>query len=102
MKPLPPFSFLLLAASVLAMQPHCTPAAQSAADVIATDITNAVCSPLDPIDANPYVHFACTVAEAAEGIAATAITIQVPSAQAAAFAALHTADAVAKRKAAKK
>jgi hypothetical protein len=99
--------FLLLSALFVATS--CSPAADASAIVVSADITNAICSPIDPLDANPYVHFACTIAQAAQGIAATAVTVQVPTAQASDFAALHTALVVApgastesKRKAARK
>jgi hypothetical protein len=94
--------FLLSALVFFFAAASCSPAADATAVTVTADITNAICSPIDPLDANPYVHFACTIAQAAEGIAATAVTVQVPTAQATDFAALHTADAVSKRKAARK
>jgi hypothetical protein len=76
----------------------CTPQAKSAAETVVVDLTNAICNPVDPLDQNPYVAFACTIAQTGEGLAATALTVQVPAAQVQSFAALHSATAVAARR----
>lgn len=93
----------------------CTAQEAKNAETFITDITDAVCAPLEQQTSNVYVDFVCALAEGAEGVvtvltdgtlasatlARTQVTVRVPKAAAAAFAAQHTPAAVTARKAAR-
>lgn len=103
----------LLMAALVAVA--CTAQEAKTAENYVIDITDAVCAPLEATGL-PYVDFVCAIAEGVEGVvtlltpgvSASAtlgpaqMTVRVPIAGAAAFAAKHTAAAVAARKAARK
>jgi hypothetical protein len=105
---------VVVGAAVLALI-ACTAQEAKNAETFITDITDAVCAPLEQQTSNLYVDFVCALAEGAEGIvtvltdgttatatmAKTQVTIRVPKASAAAFAAQHTPMAVTARKAAR-
>ena len=79
---------------------------------VVVDVTDAVCTVAESTG-NLYVDFICTIAEGVEGVVTvltpgiqapatlskTQMTVRVPAARAAQFAAEHTAAAVAVRKA---
>lgn len=94
----------------------CTAQEAKNAETFITDITDAVCAPLEQQTSNIYVDFVCALAEATEGVvtvltdgttatatmaASTRLTVRVPKASAPAFAAQHTPAAVAARKVAR-
>lgn len=93
----------------------CTAQEAKSAENFITDITDAVCAPLEQQTNNLYVDFICAIAEATEGVI-TVLTdgtqasatlsggqmrVRVLAASAPRFAAEHTAAAVAARKAAR-
>jgi len=96
---------LCVAAGAAGWASSCSPAVRSEADAIAVVLTGAVCSPLDPLDANPWVQFGCVLAEQGEADVAAAleaststpapavharrVVLAVPASQARSFAARH-------------
>ena len=106
---------LLAVLSLAVSAEGCTAQEAKNAETFITDITDAVCAPLEQQTSNVYVDFVCALAEGAEGVvtvltdgttatatlAKTQVTIRVPKAVAAAFAVQHTPAAVTARKAAR-
>jgi hypothetical protein len=104
----------IAAGCILGIILACTPQEAKYVENFITDITDAVCTPLEQTN-NVYVDFVCAIAEGVEGVVTvltpgiqapatlgkTQMTVRVPVARAAQFAAEHTAAAVAARKAAR-
>jgi hypothetical protein len=102
------------AGCVLGIFIACTAQEAKNAENFITDITDAVCAPLEQTN-NLYVDFICAIAEATEGVVTVLtdttkasatlsraqLTVRIPAARAPQFAAEHTAAAVAARKAAR-
>ena len=90
----------------------CTAQEAKNAETFITDLTDAVCAPLEQQTSNIYVDFVCALAEGAEGVvtvltdgtpatatlARTQVTVRVLKTSAATFAAQHTPAAVTARK----
>jgi hypothetical protein len=86
--PLPVLCVFMLAG----LTSSCTAQQAKTADTVVVDLTNAICSPADPLDANPIVAVVCTIAQAGEAVAPTVatLTIKMPKAQVPGFVAAHS------------
>jgi type IV pilus biogenesis protein CpaD/CtpE len=105
----------IIVGTVTTLLVACTAQEAKNAENFVTDITDAICTPLEDQTSNVYVDFICSLAEGVEGVvtaltdgtqatatmAKTQLTIRVPKANAATFAAQHTSAAVTARKAAR-
>lgn len=112
MKKLATLAALIMCMAVPAATESCTTQQALAAENFITDLTNAVCTPLEQQANIQYVDFACNIASSVEGIVTvltngaqatvvspSQVVVHVPAASAQSFAALHTTAAVAARKA---
>jgi hypothetical protein len=86
--PLPVLCVFMLAGLVSS----CTAQQAKSADTVVVDLTNAICSPADPLDTNPIVAVVCTIAQADEAVAPTiaTLTLKMPKAQVPGFVAAHS------------
>jgi hypothetical protein len=86
--PLPVLCVFMLAGLVSS----CTAQQAKSADTVVVDLTNAICSPADPLDTNPIVAVVCTIAQAGEAVAPTiaTLTLKMPKAQVPGFVAAHS------------
>ncbi|HLW46062.1 MAG TPA: hypothetical protein VKR78_07575 [Acidimicrobiales bacterium] len=100
-----PTRLLLLVGCILALPFACTAPQAQAANAIAVDLTNAICSPADPLDTSPVVDVVCALATTTEGIVgglqAKSVTLQVAREGLPAFLAAHGVEAARARAAAK-
>ena len=101
---------LVTCTAVPAATESCTQQQALAAENFITDLTNAVCTPLEQQASSQYVDFACNIASSVEGIVTvltngsqatvvspSQVVVHVPASSAQSFAALHTTAAVAAR-----